>query len=83
MLFRSRIADRDAQGHPITDDTFLLLFNAGDATVSFTLPGAPAGSPRIWEVMPEFFESLPLPDFAPEEAAPLKAHRMAVLQARR
>ncbi len=84
MLLRGdRIADRDAQGHPITDDTFLLLFNAGDATVSFTLPNAPAGSPRIWEVMPEFFESLPLPDFAPEEAAPLKAHRMAVLQARR
>ena len=84
MLLRGdRIADRDARGRPITDDTFLLLFNAGDEKARFILPSEPAGSPRVWEVMPKFVDSLPLPVFAPEDVAPLKAHHMAVLRARR
>jgi isoamylase len=32
------IDDLDRQGHPITDDTFLLLLNASEDTVTFTLP---------------------------------------------
>ncbi|MDX3231103.1 glycogen debranching protein GlgX [Streptomyces sp. ME19-01-6] len=34
-------AQRDAQGAPITDDSFLVLLHSGPAPVDFTLPGPP------------------------------------------
>ena len=38
FLNGSAIPDRDARGEPVTDDSFLLLFNAHGDGVSFTLP---------------------------------------------
>jgi glycogen operon protein len=43
------ISEPDPRGEGITDDRFLLLFNANDDTVSFTLPGVRFG--REWEIM--------------------------------
>jgi glycogen operon protein len=37
------------RGEPITDDTLLILFNAGSEAVSFTLPDAHPG--KSWEVL--------------------------------
>ena len=34
---------RDARGEPITDDSFLLLFNASEAEIDFTIPTGPYG----------------------------------------
>ncbi len=41
------IEETDADGEPITDDTFLLLLNAGAETITFSIP--PAGEGRAWE----------------------------------
>ncbi|GIV61390.1 MAG: glycogen operon protein GlgX homolog [Rhodothermaceae bacterium] len=82
MLLRGdRIADVDARGKPILDDTFLVLFNAGNQSVVFTLPEAVAGAPQAWERMPEFRRSLPLGRYRPGEGARLRPHHMAVLRA--
>ncbi|MFI0729956.1 glycogen debranching protein GlgX [Streptomyces sp. NPDC021225] len=35
------IAQRDARGAPVTDDSFLVLLHSGPAPVDFTLPGPP------------------------------------------
>ncbi|MGK5681610.1 glycogen debranching protein GlgX [Actinoplanes sp. URMC 104] len=43
------IPERDALGEPITDDSFLLLFNPLAETVPFTLPDRSYG--RTWEVV--------------------------------
>jgi glycogen operon protein len=43
------ISEPDPRGERITDDRFLLLFNAADVAVSFTLPGTRFG--REWEMM--------------------------------
>ncbi|NMO51737.1 glycogen debranching protein GlgX [Actinoplanes sp. TBRC 11911] len=43
------IPERDALGEPITDDSFLLLFNPLGDQAAFTLPGRDYG--RTWEVV--------------------------------
>jgi glycogen operon protein len=43
------ISEPDSRGEGITDDRFLLLFNANDDAVSFTLPGVRFG--REWEIV--------------------------------
>ena len=43
------IPDRDARGEPVTDDSFLLLFNAAADSLGFTLPGREYG--EGWEVV--------------------------------
>jgi glycogen operon protein len=43
------IAEVDERGEPIHDDTLLVLANAGETPVSFTLPPAPTG--QVWELV--------------------------------
>jgi len=43
------ISEPDPRGERITDDRFLLLFNAAAETVSFSLPGVKFG--REWEIV--------------------------------
>jgi glycogen operon protein len=43
MLNGKTLAITDEEGHPIVDDTFLILVNAAAEGVEFTLPPAPAG----------------------------------------
>jgi len=49
MLAGDAIPEVDERGEPIRDDTLLVLFNAGDAPLAFTLPAVPAG--RSWDVV--------------------------------
>jgi glycogen operon protein len=49
MLIGDAIAEVDDRGEPIHDDTLLILANAGEAGVAFTLPPAPAG--QAWELV--------------------------------
>ncbi len=43
MYINGHVGHRDARGQLIVDDSFLLLFNAADHDVPFTLPGKPFG----------------------------------------
>lgn len=70
----------DAQGRPEVDDDFLLLFNAHDEGVTFTLPSVP--EEVRWEVFMDTAYSAGLkPDgfFKPGDVYELKPRSMAVL----
>ncbi|MCW2524088.1 MAG: glycogen debranching protein, partial [Frankiales bacterium] len=43
------ITEQDSRGQRITDDSFLLAFNAHDATIKFTLPSTEYG--KSWQVV--------------------------------
>jgi isoamylase len=43
------ISDRNARGERVTDDSFVLIFNAHDGSIDFTLPPEEYG--RKWEVV--------------------------------
>jgi len=49
MLNGKTLSISDEDGHPIIDDTFLILVNAAAEGVEFTLPPPPAGSP--WKLV--------------------------------
>ncbi|HEX4037779.1 MAG TPA: glycogen debranching protein GlgX [Acidobacteriaceae bacterium] len=49
LLNGKTLAITDEDGHPILDDTFLILVNASAEGVEFTLPAAPAGHP--WKLI--------------------------------
>jgi isoamylase len=78
------ITEPDPRGDRITDDRFLLLFNANDDTVSFTLPGVRFG--REWEIMidtcgprvPVLHGELPL--LSARAHAKVAAHAVMVLR---
>ncbi len=53
FLNGDKISEPDPRGERITDDRFLLLFNADAETVSFNLPGVRYG--REWEVVIDTF----------------------------
>jgi isoamylase len=78
------ISEPDPRGDRITDDRFLLLFNADDEPVSFTLPGVKFG--REWEIMidtcgprvPVLHGELPL--LSARAQAKLAGHAVMVLR---
>jgi glycogen operon protein len=47
FLNGSEIPTQTAQGAPVIDDTFLILFNAWEGPIEFTLPAVAYG--RRWE----------------------------------
>ena len=49
MLVGDAIAEIDERGEPIRDDTLLVLANAGEAALTFTLPPVHAG--QAWELV--------------------------------
>jgi glycogen operon protein len=82
MLLRGdRIAERNHRGRPLHDDTFLLLFNAGEASVAFHLPNGFTDAARRWEVTPPFRRNTSLPSYAPHDTLRLGARQMVVLRA--
>ena len=78
------ISEPDPRGEGITDDRFLLLFNANDDAVSFTLPGVRFG--REWEIVidtcgprvPVLHGELPL--LSARAHAKVAAHAVMVLR---
>jgi isoamylase len=50
QLAGDAIGETTERGEPIVDDTFLLLLNANDAQVPFTLPPTPAGGAWLLEL---------------------------------
>jgi glycogen operon protein len=49
VLVGDAIAEVDERGEPIHDDTLLILANAGESAMAFTLPPAPIG--QVWELV--------------------------------
>ena len=49
MLVGDAIAEVDERGEPIHDDTLLILLNAGETPMAFTLPPAPIR--QAWELV--------------------------------
>lgn len=75
------IPEPDAMGRPVTDDRFLLLFNAHSEPIDFVLPGAAYGSE--WTVRLDSTSGFAEPDAAavwpPGSAHPVEAHSVVVL----
>ncbi len=81
LLRGDRFGGADRQGRPLTDDTFLLLFNIGDLPIGFKLPQAEAAHPTHWDVAPEFQDPSWPEQFFPTEMAVINPHLLMVLRA--
>ncbi|MGW8729458.1 glycogen debranching protein GlgX [Streptomyces sp. NPDC055808] len=80
-LCADRPMERDAQGRPLPDDTFLLLFNSSRDPVEFRLPSAAYG--EKWHVAldtasPSAYEEESV--FGPDAEFPLEPHSLRVLR---
>ncbi|MGW2482616.1 glycogen debranching protein GlgX [Streptomyces sp. NPDC001571] len=80
-LCADRPMERDTQGRPLPDDTFLLLFNSSTDPVEFRLP--PAAYGEKWHVALD--TARPSADeeetvFGPDTEFPLEAHSLRVLR---
>ncbi|MFE9118746.1 glycogen debranching protein GlgX [Streptomyces sp. NPDC007172] len=80
-LCADRPMERDTQGRPLPDDTFLLLFNSSTDPVEFRLP--PAAYGEKWHVALD--TARPSADeeetvFGPDAEFPLEAHSLRVLR---
>ncbi len=74
------ITESDARGRPVSDDDFLLLFNASHEPIAFTLP-APGGEVK-WLALLDTSREDGQPAhgaLAPGEAYPLEARALALL----
>src|SRR5215472_5406652 len=82
LLNGSAITEPGPRGEAITDDNFLLLFNAGDQPVTFTLPAA--GHAADWQVVVDTASPAAMPGDRYAAASQLAVARRtaAVLQAR-
>ncbi|GHB34851.1 glycogen operon protein GlgX homolog [Streptomyces xanthochromogenes] len=80
-LCADRPMERDAQGRPLPDDTFLLLFNSSGDPVDFRLP--PAAYGEKWHVALDTAD-LSVDEeemvFGPDAEFPLEAHSLRVLR---
>jgi isoamylase len=68
------IPDRNQRGERITDDSFIMIFNAHDGSIDFTLPPSDYGAK--WEVVLD----TATPQLA--EPAPAAAHTVLTVEAR-
>ncbi|MCT9089764.1 glycogen debranching protein GlgX [Streptomyces sp. ASQP_92] len=73
--------ERDARGRPVTDDTFLLLFNSYREPIDFRLP--PAAFGEEWQLVLDTADPSADADSAPIKAEaefPMEAHSLRVLR---
>jgi glycogen operon protein len=73
------LAERDEHGRPVEDDDLLLLLNADDKDIAFSLPGF---EDEVWTAAVDTDFPRGIPDhnpFQPGEAYPLKARSAALL----
>ena len=84
FLNGSAISEPDPRGDPVTDKKFLLLFNAGDDPITFTIPEARLGTD--WEVVVDTESPRGDPrdaiGFLPKTKVEVCGHAIAVLRSR-
>jgi glycogen operon protein len=80
------IPESDALGEHIVDDSFMVMFNASDTSVRYTLPGRPYG--QMWEIVVDTADPL-LAGVSGKRGSikargkvPVEAHSMIVLRCR-
>jgi glycogen operon protein len=66
------ISEPDPRGDPVTDQKFLMLFNAGPDPITFTIPEARLGG--SWEILID----TSTPDGAPAEEGPVPKPKVEV-----
>ncbi len=81
LLRGDQIRGTDELGRLREDDTFLLLFNKGDASIDFVLPKVFGDHPDAWEVVPALQRDLPETRYTPGDPVPLTPHVLVVLKA--
>ena len=76
----SRLGDADGRGRPVVDDDFIVLFNAHDGPLSFTLPVVDGHRWRV--VLDTARDEGFLPDgtFHSDDTFPLEGRSLALLQ---
>ena len=75
------ITEPDPRGDPVTDDRFLLMFNAGDEAITFTLPDARLGT--TWEIVIDTTSPVGESDAAPlvaKSEVELSGHAVMILR---
>ncbi|MCC7327646.1 MAG: glycogen debranching protein GlgX [Burkholderiales bacterium] len=80
FLSGSRLDETDSRGRPVIDDDFILLFNAHDGQIPFTLP---AFDGRGWTLLLDTARDdglLPDGEFAGQSSYPLEGRSLALLQ---
>ncbi len=77
LLRGDHIAGTDVHGNALEDDTFLILFNKGAATVRVKLPKAEADSPKRWKVV--FESERTRSSYAANATVPVDPHELMVL----
>ncbi len=81
LLNGEAITEPGPRGETITDQSFLLLFNANDQPVTFTLPGAEVAPG--WDLVVDTASASPAPQaLAPASTRELPGRAVVVLQAR-
>jgi isoamylase len=84
MFISGELKGRNAEGHQLVDDSFLLLFNAGMESVDFTLPGDPYGNFYTVVVDSSTADAVvPRGPIAAGEALPMLPFTVLVLKAER
>jgi isoamylase len=83
MLLRGDIMEeRDQEGRSISDDSFLICYNASPRPVEFAMPPPKGGRPSTWEVVLGSNASAASGIFGPAERIRLPGIGVTVLQAR-
>lgn len=75
------IHSRDKKGNELYDDTYLLLFNAGDDEVEFELPADEADTPDAWELVSNVDARGEPGWYDAEEDVTVESSRLVVLRA--
>lgn len=80
ILRGDRIPGNDARGRPRTDDTFLVLFNPAEETVTFELPEPPREGLFGWSIVPAFNGDRESDIYLEEDALSVNPRGLLVLQ---
>jgi glycogen operon protein len=81
LLRGDSIHSKDRKGNELFDETYLLLLNAGDDGVTFTLPGEEADRPDAWELVSNVDARGEAAWYDAEEEVLVDSSRLVVLQA--
>ncbi|HST82742.1 MAG TPA: glycogen debranching protein GlgX [Kineosporiaceae bacterium] len=74
----NRITDLDARGEPVSDDSFLLCFNAHDEPISFTMP--PPAFAAAWTIVIDTDAAVAEDQIEPGDQVKVGSRALVVLQ---
>ena len=81
VLRGDRLRGFSSDGRTLRDQTYLVMFNAGDEPMEFVIPEVHGENPRCWEAISEFRRGLPDACLPPDETIEVEEHHLVVLEA--